>query len=127
MTIRSARASLRWEEHRLTRSVKSSVTLHSSDPDITTYRGRMARKRKKRTPKRTPKKDWRPAFLEALAQTGSVVLACQETKVVRSVAYKHRGDEPEFAGAWTGGEQVGGGLIEGGGGWVVGGGGGRGV
>lgn len=66
----------------------------------------------KQTRKRTAKKDWRPAFLLALAKTGSVVRACQKSKVVRSVAYKRRSDEPAFAEAWKEAEEIGVELME---------------
>ncbi len=69
-------------------------------------------KAKKRTPKRTLKKDWRPKFLQALADTGSVVRAVAVAKVARSYAYEIRTAEPSFAAAWKEAEEIGVELME---------------
>jgi hypothetical protein len=62
--------------------------------------------RAKQTRKRTPKKDWRVAFLAALADTGSVVRAVKLAKVARSVAYEHRESDAGFAAAWKEAERI---------------------
>jgi hypothetical protein len=49
---------------------------------------------------RTPKKGWRPAFLEALAGSANVRAACAAAGVGRSTAYDHRGRDGRFAEAW---------------------------
>lgn len=70
----------------------------------------MPRKPNKPTRKPTPKKgkpeDWRVAFLEALADTGSVVRAVKVAKVHRSTAYEHRNADPAFAEAWREAEKI---------------------
>src|SRR5262245_27197917 len=72
----------------------------------------MVRRRKKSTRRSTPKKDWRPAFLEALAEPGSVVHAATKAKIHRSTAYNARADERAFADAWKEAEQIGVELME---------------
>lgn len=53
-----------------------------------------------KTPKQTPKKDWKPQFIAELAARGNVVDACKKAKVVRSVAYATRTSDAAFAEAW---------------------------
>lgn len=55
---------------------------------------------------RTPKKDWHPAFLAALADTGSVSRACKVAKVGRTAAYEHREADADFAAAWKDAERI---------------------
>lgn len=57
-------------------------------------------KNKKRTWKRTPKKDWRVRFLEELAVRGSVVAACDAAECSRRNAYDERERNAEFAAKW---------------------------
>lgn len=52
------------------------------------------------TRKRTPEKDWRPAFLKELARTGNVLKSCVKAKIARSRAYSAKGEQPDFAAAW---------------------------
>lgn len=66
----------------------------------------------KRTLKRAPKKIWKPAFLESLADTGSVMHAVKVAKIARSAAYKARDADPEFAASWAEAEQIGVELME---------------
>jgi hypothetical protein len=55
----------------------------------------------KETPKRSRSpRNWKPKFLEALAECGFAVKACQATGVARSVAYRARASDPEFAMEW---------------------------
>jgi hypothetical protein len=54
-----------------------------------------------RTRRRTPKKDWRPAFLQAFAETGLVIEAAKKAKVARSTVYEERDRNQDFAKAWA--------------------------
>jgi hypothetical protein len=61
----------------------------------------------KRTPKKArqkakPKKrrQWKPAFLKAFAETGMVAAACKQAKVSRSYVYEARQADPRFAQMW---------------------------
>ncbi|HEY1188573.1 MAG TPA: hypothetical protein VGE74_13050 [Gemmata sp.] len=66
----------------------------------------MAKAKAKATRKPTPKKDWRVTFLEALADTGSVVRAARAAKVHRSTAYDHRETDTGFRDAWKEAERI---------------------
>lgn len=55
----------------------------------------------KRTRRRTPKRDWRPAFLKAFAETGLVIEAAKKAKVSRSNVYDERQRNETFALAWA--------------------------
>jgi len=48
----------------------------------------------------TPPPDWREGFLEALAETSSVIAAAAAAQVVRQDAYRLRRTDPEFAAGW---------------------------
>ena len=54
-----------------------------------------------RTRTRTPKKDWRPGFLAAFAETGLVIEAAKEVGVGRSTVYDERQRNETFALAWA--------------------------
>jgi hypothetical protein len=54
-----------------------------------------------RTKRRTQKKDWRPEFLKALAETGLVIEAAKKAKVGRSTVYDERQRNEEFALKWA--------------------------
>ncbi len=59
--------------------------------------------RTKRTPKKGPAKkrrQWKPAFLKAFAETGMVAAACKQAKVARSTVYDARKEDEKFATAW---------------------------
>lgn len=56
--------------------------------------------KKKRTQKRTPKKDWGEAFLTSLASLGNVQAACAVAKVSRRGVYDRRDRDEEFASRW---------------------------
>jgi len=43
---------------------------------------------------------WKNKFLEILAKTPSVTVACREANVSRRTAYDHKALDPEFAEAW---------------------------
>jgi hypothetical protein len=43
---------------------------------------------------------WHPRFLEFLASTCNVTLACRAAGVDRTVAYDHKREMPDFAAAW---------------------------
>lgn len=47
------------------------------------------------------RKDWKPTFLEALAESGMVVEACKRCGVSRSTAYRARQGDEDFALAWA--------------------------
>lgn len=51
------------------------------------------------TPKKEEPRWWLP-FLNALSQTGNVLLACKSAKVIRRTAYKHKGIHPSFRRRW---------------------------
>lgn len=51
--------------------------------------------------RRTPKKDWKPDFLAALADTGMVSEACKAAHVGRSTVYDARQRDEQFALAWA--------------------------
>lgn len=53
------------------------------------------------TPKKREVGDWREPFLEALAQTGSVVRAAAAAEVHRSTAYEQRKTDAAFAARWA--------------------------
>ena len=53
-----------------------------------------------RTAKRTPEKDWKPAFLKELCQCGNVSLSANKAKVGRRTVYQARESDPAFAEAW---------------------------
>jgi hypothetical protein len=55
----------------------------------------------RRTRTRTPKKDWRPAFLKAFAETGLVVEAAKKAKVGRTTVYEERQRNETFALKWA--------------------------
>jgi hypothetical protein len=48
----------------------------------------------------TPPKGWRESFLEALAETSSVVAAAAVARVTPQNAYRFRRTDPEFAARW---------------------------
>jgi hypothetical protein len=49
----------------------------------------------------TPKNgSWRPRFLEVLAGTGNVRLACHACGIDRCTAYRHREKSKQFAAGW---------------------------
>lgn len=50
---------------------------------------------------RTRKKDWKPAFLNALEQTGMVAAACAQVGIGRTTAYEARQRDETFAVAWA--------------------------
>lgn len=50
---------------------------------------------------RTPKKDWKPEFLEALRGTATVTEACRQAGIGRSAAYSARQKDEPFAVAWA--------------------------
>ena len=50
---------------------------------------------------RTPKKDWKPDFLEALRGTATVTEACRVVGIGRTSAYKARQQDEAFAVAWA--------------------------
>lgn len=51
--------------------------------------------------RRTPKKDWKPAFLKALAETSMVKEACATVGIGRSTVYDARQADEAFALAWA--------------------------
>lgn len=53
-----------------------------------------------KTVRKTPKKDWKPAFLRELARTGNVSLSADKAKISRPAAYAARESDPGFAAAW---------------------------
>lgn len=56
---------------------------------------------KQHSPARKPRRDWRPAFLSAFAEAGSVATACRAAGIDRSTAYRERQRDEEFALAWA--------------------------
>ena len=46
------------------------------------------------------RRDWRPAFLEALAQSGNALAAAKAAQIDRSHAFAVRRKMPDFAKAW---------------------------
>lgn len=54
----------------------------------------------------TRRRDWKPAFLEALEQTGMVTEACKVAGVGRRTVYDHRQRDEEFALAWADVEEI---------------------
>lgn len=50
--------------------------------------------------RRTPKKDWRDAFIEALSTTGNVKLACVAAGIGRTTVYTERKNNDGFAQSW---------------------------
>lgn len=62
-----------------------------------------ARARKQRTPADV----WKPLFLEALARTCNVLIACREAGIDRSTAYKARDRSAAFRAQWEEAEQNG--------------------
>jgi len=46
------------------------------------------------------RRDWRPAFLEKLAEHGNITAAAKAAVVDRKTIYKHRANDPKFAEAW---------------------------
>lgn len=58
-----------------------------------------AKKRTKRTPKKTTAPDWGPRFLEALADSANISEACKIAKVGRTTVYERRDSDPVFAQA----------------------------
>lgn len=57
---------------------------------------------KKAKAKASPKKrrEWKPAFLKAFAETGMVAAACRKAKVSRSYVYEARQADEHFAQIW---------------------------
>lgn len=51
--------------------------------------------------RRTTKKDWRPRFLEALGETGTVSEAVKVVGIGRATAYDERQRNEDFALAWA--------------------------
>lgn len=49
----------------------------------------------------TPKKDWKPKFLEAMRGTATVTEACRAVNIHRTTAYKARQQDEAFAVAWA--------------------------
>src|SRR5271166_4676107 len=49
---------------------------------------------------RTAKKTWQEVFLEALAETGNIQESARVAGVVKSTAYLHRKQDPEFSVGW---------------------------
>lgn len=49
----------------------------------------------------TRRRDWRPAFLAALEDTGTVVQACKAAQIDRASAYRERQRNEQFALAWA--------------------------
>jgi hypothetical protein len=43
---------------------------------------------------------WKPAFIEALKQSGNVRAACQKANITRQAAYSARSKQPTFKLAW---------------------------
>ena len=43
---------------------------------------------------------WKPAFIEALRQSGNVRAACQKANITRQAAYSARSKQPTFKLAW---------------------------
>jgi len=43
---------------------------------------------------------WKPAFLDALRQSGNVRAACQKANITRQAAYSARSKQPTFKLAW---------------------------
>ena len=43
---------------------------------------------------------WRPLFLEALANSANVLASCRAAGIGRTTAYKYRDQNPEFAKQW---------------------------
>lgn len=58
-------------------------------------------KRAAKTRTKAPKtrRDWKPGWLQAFRETGTVTAACERANIVRSTAYDARVDE-DFARAW---------------------------
>jgi hypothetical protein len=54
-----------------------------------------------RTTKRTPKRDWKAAFLAELAATGNVYRSARKAKKPRSEVYKAKAADEGFAAAWA--------------------------
>jgi hypothetical protein len=46
------------------------------------------------------RRDWTGAFLQVLANEGTVTAACVAAKVGRSTVYRRRSEDPAFAEAW---------------------------
>lgn len=57
----------------------------------------MAKKQTKRTPKK--RREWKKAFLAALAKSPNVSAAARKARIARAAVYEAREDEP-FAKAW---------------------------
>jgi hypothetical protein len=55
-----------------------------------------------RTPKKAGKqrRDWKPSWLKAFAETGVVAHACEAAKVGRTTVYEARERDEKFAKAW---------------------------
>jgi hypothetical protein len=49
----------------------------------------------------TPKKVWKPDFLEALRETATVTEACRVAGIGRATAYRARQQDEAFAVAWA--------------------------
>lgn len=60
-----------------------------------------AKTQPKRATRATPKRDWRPTFLEALAQHPDVSKACATAGINRTTAYRARQADEDFAIAWS--------------------------
>lgn len=48
---------------------------------------------------------WKPAWLEAFGEYGTVYHACKAAGVGRSTVYRHRESDAEFAEAWAAAEE----------------------
>jgi hypothetical protein len=60
--------------------------------------------RTKSTPKKghglTRRRDWKPIFLKALAESGNVTIAARQAKVGRTLVYETERADPAFKEAW---------------------------
>jgi len=56
---------------------------------------------KQQSPARKARRDWRPAFLAAFAEAGSVATACRAAGINRSTVYRERQRDEQFAVAWA--------------------------
>lgn len=48
----------------------------------------------------TPKKEWKPVFLAALAEYGNVSKAARKAKISRQLVYQERDSDDLFAASW---------------------------
>lgn len=54
---------------------------------------------------RKSRRDWRPVFVAAFAEAGSVATACRAAGIDRSTAYRERQRDERFALAWADAEE----------------------